>query len=271
MKNKLKINYNINYMLIEIKDKKKKDIFISIFNTLKNSSSRTNATFNNDSCHIQGMDNSHVCLFDLILKDKWFNSFNVSNKINLSFDTNIFYSIINTKSDEQNLIIQNNENDDFLNIELITNGNKKCDYDKYFKMQLMDYEYDEMNIPQTDYDAELSLPSKKINDMLLQLSNFGNDLNIICAEECVDFITKGPSGEMRVNIPIEDMNAYSVVEGEEVNLTYSIHYISKMCITNKLSTNINFNLSNECPMKINYDLGDDSLLTFYIAPKMADD
>lgn len=258
-------------MLIEIKDKKKKDIFISIFHTLKNSSSQINAAFNVDFCHIQGMDKSHVCLFDLILKDKWFSSFNVSSKINLSFDSNMFYSIINTKSDEQNLIITKNDDEEFLNIELITNGSKKCDYDKYFKMQLMEYDYEEMNIPQTDYDAELSLPSKKVNDMLLQLSNFGNDLNIICTEECVDFKTKGTSGEMRVNIPIDDMNSYSVVEGEEINLTYSLQYISKMCITNKLSTDINFNLSNECPMKINYDLGDDSLLTFYIAPKVSDD
>lgn len=44
-----------------------------------------------------------------------------------------------------------------------------------------------------------------------------------------------------------------------------------MCITNKLSTDINFNLSNECPMKINYHLGDDTLLTFYIISKIADD
>ena len=258
-------------MLIEIKDKNKKDTFISIFHILKNSSLQINATFNNNLCHIQGMDKSHICLFDLILKDKWFNLFNVSNTINLSFDSNMFYSIISTKSDEQNLIITKNENDDFLSIELTTNGSKKCDYDKYFKIQLIEYDYEEMNIPQTNYDAELSLPSKKVNDMLLQLSNFGNDLNIICTDECVDFKTKGTSGEMRVNIPIDDMNSYSVLQDEAVNLTYSLQYITKMCITNKLSTDINFNLSNDCPMKINYDLGDDSLLTFYIASKISDD
>jgi hypothetical protein len=43
-----------------------------------------------------------------------------------------------------------------------------------------------------------------------------------------------------------------------------------MCITNKLSTDIDFSLSNECPLKINYDLGDDSNLVFFIAPKMND-
>jgi hypothetical protein len=76
---------------------------------------------------------------------------------------------------------------------------------------------------------------------------------------------------MRVNIPVDDMSSYSVVEGEIIDLNYSLLYISKMCITNKLSSDIDFCLSNERPMKIKYDLGDDSSLLFYIAPKLADE
>ena len=43
-----------------------------------------------------------------------------------------------------------------------------------------------------------------------------------------------------------------------------------MCITNKLSNEIEFSLSNDSPMKINYNLGNDSSLMFYIAPKLSD-
>jgi proliferating cell nuclear antigen len=233
-------------MNITVSDKKKKDLFISIFNLLKNSSSQINASFNENFMHIQGMDKSHVCLFDLKLKKEWFSNYNVIEHTNLCFDASIFYSMISTK------------------------GDKKSDYSKYFTMPLIEYEYDEMNIPETEYDAELSLPSKKVTDMLSQLSNFGDDLNIKCSDDFVDFKTKGNSGEMRVNIPIDDMSSYSVVEDEDINLNYSMIYINKMCITNKLSSDIDFCLSNQCPMKIKYDLGDDSMLLFYIAPKIAD-
>jgi proliferating cell nuclear antigen len=137
-------------------------------------------------------------------------------------------------------------------------------------MPLLDYEYDEMKIPTTDFDAEFSLPSKKVTDMLSQLSNFGDDINIECAENYVDFKTNGSSGEMRVNIPVDDMSSYAVVEGEVLILSYSLLYINKMCITNKLTTDIEFSISKECPMKINYDLGDESSLVFHIAPKMDD-
>jgi hypothetical protein len=33
---------------------------------------------------------------------------------------------------------------------------------------------------------------------------------------------------------------------------------------------IDFSLSNNCPMKISYDLGENSFLQFYIAPKIND-
>lgn len=256
-----------------ISDKKKKDIFISIFNLLKSSSSQINLTINKTTFHIQGMDKSHVCLFNLKLYFEWFDYYEVNKKYELCFDTGIFYSIISTKCEEQSLVFYLEEDKtDILSIELKNNENtKKTDYNKFFKLPLLDYEYNEMVIPTTEYDAELALPSKKMTDILSQLSNFGDSLNIKCSEECVDFKASGDSVEMRVNIPSDDMSSYAIVEDEVINLTYSLIYISKMCITNKLSNDIEFSLSNEAPMKINYNLGNDSSLVFYIAPKIADD
>ena len=255
-----------------ISDKKKKDVFISIFQLFKNSSSQINLTINKTTFHVQGMDKSHVCLFDLKLYFEWFDYYEVNKKYELCFDTGIFYSIISTKGDDQMLVFYlEDEKSNTLSIELKNNVNtKKTDYNKFFKLPLLDYEYEEMVIPSTEYDAELSLPSKKVTDMLSQLSNFGDDLNIKCSEDCVDFKASGDSVEMRVNIPIDDMTSYAVVENEEINLSYSLIYISKMCITNKLTNDIDFSLSNECPMKINYDLGNESSLMFYIAPKFTD-
>lgn len=256
-----------------ISDKRKKEIFISIFSLLKSSSSQIYLTINKITFHIQGMDKSHVCLFDLKLNYDWFDYYEVNKKYELSFDTGTFYSIINTKCEEQGLVFYLEENTtDTLSIEFKNNQNSKnTDYNKFFKLPVLEYEYDEMTIPTTEYDAEFVLPSKKVTDMLSQLNNFGDDLNIKCSQDCVDFKAYGSSVEMRVNIPIDDMISYAIVEDEEVNLTYSLIYVNKMCIANKLANNIDFYLSNDAPMKINYNLGNESSLIFYIAPKLSDD
>jgi proliferating cell nuclear antigen len=261
-------------MEFQIVDKTKKDIFVAIFSLLKNASSQINFTMTDKLFYIQGMDKSHICLFELKILPSWFYYYKIDSTYNICVDTNIFHSAINIKNDDQIMCVKySNDNGDVLSIEHIgvDSSDKKREYNKYFTIPLKDNEYVILNIPNSEYDADLSLPAKNFTDILSQLSNFGQDLVIHCTDRCVDILTKGDTAEMRVNIPIDDLDGYSIVEGEEVKLSYNMTYISKMCISNKLSTNIDLHLSNETPMKIEYDLGDNSTLVLFIAPKTLDD
>ena len=258
-------------MNILISDKKKKETFVSLFQVLKNCSSVVNIMFNIEHVHIQGMDKSHICLFNIKITKEWFSNYDIKEVTKISFDTNIFHSIISTKSDNQDLIIIMDDVDqDILHINFLSQEkeSKKNEFNKFFKMPLIEYEYEEMNIPNLDYDAEFSLSSKQITDMFSQLSNFGSDIIIKCSEEDINLTTNGINGEMKVDIPIDDLTSYSIVEGELILLSYSLTYINKMCITNKLTSDIDFSLSNEIPMKISYNLGEDSFMEFFIAPKI---
>lgn len=291
-------------MEFQISDKKKKDIFVSIFQVLKNCSSIISCTFEEELLHIQGMDKSHICLFDVKLNKSWFNSYTISEKKIISFDSNIFHSIISTKSDNQSLIFKmDSDNEDTFHIDFVTTqekvvlveteekkekkegkkvkGEKKetkeknknddnKQFKKFFKLPLTENDYNELNIPVTEYDAEFSLSSKHVHDIFTQLNLFGNDIIVNCSEENIYLTTNGVTGEMRVEIPIDDVSSYSIVEGEEIVLTYSLIYLNKMCITNKLSEEVEFSLSNEFPMKILYPLGEDSSISFYMAPKIDD-
>jgi len=217
------------------------------------------------------MDKSHVCLFDVVLVSEWFHEYDVTQSVTISFDSSIFFTIINSKQDSNDIIIKNNPDDtDNLFVELISTEHSKGDFNKYFKIPLVDYDYEMMGIPPTDYDAEFSIYSKKICEIVSQMMVFGADIQINCSEEKIDLVTNGVTGEMLVNIPIEDLTQYSIVEGQEINLSYSLSYIHKMCLTNKLSNEIDFFISENSPMKLKYDLLDNSYFEFYIAPKVTD-
>ena len=79
-------------MQIKINDKKKKDMFVSIFQVLKNCSTLISVTFETDLMHIQGMDKTHICLFDVKISEKWFNKYSVSKTNKICFDSNVFHS-----------------------------------------------------------------------------------------------------------------------------------------------------------------------------------
>jgi hypothetical protein len=44
-----------------------------------------------------------------------------------------------------------------------------------------------------------------------------------------------------------------------------------MCASVKLGATVDVSLSSEYPMSLKYNLGDDSIVAFYIAPKVVND
>jgi hypothetical protein len=267
-------------MKLSIHNKNKKDLFVALFHTLKNCSNIVSIIFKSDHIYIQGMDKSHVCLYEVTLLKQWFSSYERKEEDidTISFDSHTFYTIISRCHDTQKMDIHfnhsnNNSNNNFdcLHIDLICEYTEisKGVYDKFFKIPLVDFDNVLMDIPvNADYDAEFSIISKKICEITSQMLVFGNDINFKCFEDQIHLITDGTNGEMLVKVPIDDLNEYSIIEDEIVNIRYSLTYIDKMCLSNKLSDEIHFSLSKEFPMKIKYDLGDDSYILFYIASKI---
>ena len=264
-------------MKIIIQDKKKKEQFVSLFQLLKNCSSSIYIKLEPTYLHIQGMDKSHVCLFDIRLQSDWFALYEISNQdvAIICFDTATFYSIISTKNENQQLtILMNSADADNLYVHFETkseSNEKKKDFKKFFKIPLADdSDYGEVSIPEVEYDAEITLLSKDVVDIFSQLSNFGCDIEIHCLQESVHFKATSITGEMKVDMNIDDVISYGIVEDEEICLTYSLDYLNKMCITGKLSNQLDISISKERPMKIEYDLGDSSRLVFFIASKIMD-
>ena len=258
-------------MNFTICDKSKKDLFTALFQTLKNCTSVITVIFNDAGLHIQGMDKSHICMFNVNIVKSWFNEYSVDKETIISFDSHVFYTIISSAQKTNSIFIRHSDDDaDNLQVDMISQENASGDFNKYFKIPLVDCDFQLMDIPVIEYDAEFSIASKKMCEIVTQMMLFGNDINIKCTEETVDLITNGIVGEMLVNIPIHELNEYSVVEDETIDLKCSLNYIHKMCLTNNLSNEIQFFISPEFPMKIKYDLGQDCYIFFYIAPKISD-
>mgnify|MGYP003350645823 CR=1 FL=1 len=69
-------------------------------------------------------------------------------------------------------------------------------------------------------------------------------------------------------LDIDDLKEFAICEGEEINLAYSLNYVHKMCLTNKLVPNVELSFSATYPMRIKYDLENNSRIYFYLAPKL---
>ena len=258
-------------MKLTLDAKNKIDILVAIFQLLKNSSNVVRLEFLPDNFFIQGMDKSHVCLFNIHINKDWFSSYEINESISVIIDSNSLHTIL-SRSQENNILVITAENPlECLNIELLASGDKsatvKNDFNRYFQLPVLDLEQDSLMVPEIEYDAEFSLKTKQLCELTSQLILFGEILEITCSENGIHLHTSGEHGKMTVDIPIDDLSEFTISEGEELQLSYSLNYIHKMCLTTKLSKDIEISISNDYPIRLKYDLGDESYVVFFVAPK----
>jgi proliferating cell nuclear antigen PCNA len=232
--------------------------------------------FEKDKLYIQSMDKSHVCLADIELKNEWFTSYDCSSNNKISVDSTQFSIVINyaLKHDVLELMFEDESSPDKLFINFLNgesnNKDKKGSFDHFFELNLIDVDENGLEIPEVDYDVDFIIDSKKLVELLSELNTFGQDLNIICTEDIIELNAYGESAKLKVNIDINDLNEYGITEGGNLNVSFSLNHLSKMCCSTKLGTTINVLLSTEYPMSLKYNLGDNSRVAFFIAPKVTD-
>ena len=89
-----------------INDKKKAECFSVIFQNTKDFSDHTVMYFDENGLFMQGMNNSHVCLYELRIPSEWFHKYNYTSsteKLLLGINNETIYKIINTKQEEHSI------------------------------------------------------------------------------------------------------------------------------------------------------------------------
>jgi proliferating cell nuclear antigen len=274
-------------MHLSIENKPKMEMFVALFQLLKNWGSYLNLHFEKSHLYIQSMDKSHICLCSITISNHWFTSYEINDTTNISLDSTNFATMMNyaLKHNKMEIKFDDQEEPDKLFINLSSNvdtmfvepkaKSKKTKevsnkFDHFFELGLIDIEQDTLGIPEVEYDVDFTMKSDNFSELISELMVFGSNLNIVCNEDILEFNANGDTGKLKVNIPIDDLNEYSISEGEILDISYSLNHVGKMCLSTKLGQYVSLSISSEYPMAIKYDLGDSSTVAFYIAPKITE-
>lgn len=257
-------------MYLTIENKPKLEVFVAIFQILKNWSSHINMYFKTDKLYIQSMDKSHICLSDITVSNKWFTNYQCTTDDKITVDSSNFAMLINyaLKHDKLELKYEQATDPDKLYINYLNEKSNKGVFDHFFELSLIDADDDSLEIPSLEYDVEFIINSKKIVELFTELLAFGQNLNIKCSETMIELKANGDTTKLQVNIPVDDLEEYATTEGEQSDISFSLSHLCKMCLSTKISQTVKISISDDCPMELNYDLGDDSKVLFFIAPKI---
>ena len=259
----------------------KAEHFTAIFQHLKLFTDAVNILFEKTGIYIQTMDNTRVSIFELKMPSEWFDSYchKGNSAISIGVSSSLLFKILNTRDKLQSIMVAyNEETDDKLSIQFtcMNNDKSKTDikgiFDKHFEIPLIDLTEEHMAIPEIDFQAEIVLPSSIFASIIQQLKLFGETIEITCNEDKIMLCSNSiENGKMFVEIKIDDVEEFSINEGENLSISYSLNYLNNICLYHKIAKNIEIKLSNDFPMRIYYDLGEGASILFYLAPKITDE
>ncbi|CAH7685746.1 putative DNA processivity factor [Phakopsora pachyrhizi] len=141
---------------------------------------------------LQAMDNSHVALVSLQLRSSGFTQYRCDRTMTLGINIGSFQKIVRCASNDDILTLRAQDDADLLNVIFET---EKTDRLAEYEMKMMDIDIEHLGIPDTDYDAEISLPSSEFNRIIRDLKEMGESVRIEATKEGVKFSADGDIGK----------------------------------------------------------------------------
>jgi len=270
-------------MKIVLTDKQKVQQFACILRHLKNISSNIEMIVYPTNIYVQGMDGSHVSLFEIYLKESWFSEYEVDKKYSLGINCDLVFKILNCLDENQNIKLEYSD-EDHLYITLYPRDGEQS-ITKEFQLPLVLMDNDILTIPDTDYSVDLKMVSSEFSELVDQLSIFGQELLIKCTDEKIQMTGQGEMGKMTALIKEEDILIYAIEENTTIELLFGMNFVKNFATFSKVNKAINIHWSEDVPMKVEYsldeaidddddDVSDISRATnyvrFYLAPKIGD-
>jgi proliferating cell nuclear antigen len=262
-------------MEFTIENTTKCSTFVQLFKHLNSFTDTINITLDKDKFFIQGMDNSHISIFEMNILSTWFDKYTIEQPITISIHIGFFQKILNIRNDEQTIRIYNLDSDK-INIDFTCD--KKDVYNNFFQLPMIDLNMEQLNIPETDYDLDIDMKSKSFKLLIDQLSNFGDVMNISYQND--EFKLKSTNdieSSMEIKIGIDDLDACSVEENLDFQSSFSIQFIHYMTQCFKISPTVHIHVSPDIPIQIKYlfDNTDEeqentNYIRFFLAPKIDD-
>lgn len=250
--------------------------FISIIKTFKTFNDYITFRFEEDKLYVQGMDNSHICLYELQISKEWFHDYQQNDgSLIISCVSNTINKIMGLCKTSQKIMIGcHDENGDKIEIKISDYNNEN---EKYFEIPCINIDSDNLQPHDITYDVNIIMNSKELHTLISELSCFGDEIFIVANDNKIKFKAESTDGSMSQTKNVDEFVSYELNSSDCVYCKFQTNYLQHMLSVHKAFDNVSFNFQNDVPLCMFFSeksIEDDNIilsLKFYLAPKLQDD
>lgn len=211
-----------------------------------------NFRFNDNGIHFRATDPSQVVLVDYFIDKSSFDHFNAEPAF---VGLNLF---------ELNKIVSRALPNDTASISLSDSEmviGFSGDFERSFKLPLIDVSDEEPKLPNTNYDASVQINAKVFKELLKDASLFSSSIVLKATGDKFFVESSGSSGTLNAS---SQAKAVNVKSKKDVVSKYSLNYLQNIVREADPDSTVLVELKSDSPMRVSFLIGK-SEIKFYLA------
>jgi proliferating cell nuclear antigen len=233
-----------------------------------------NILFDETGMKIMEMDSSHTVLVYLKLDKDKFEYYNCTTPRTVGISMINFFKLIKTMTNNDTLTLYIDDIDeDKLGIK-IENGDKNSI--TTYKLNLMDLNDDQFEIPSTTFNFVITMPSIDFQKICRDMNSLATVIDIQSVGQQLRFSCKGDFAEQETIIGEATNGMVFVKQNENVEdeIVQGLFMLKNLVMFTKctnLSNTVDIYLKNNYPLVICYNVGSLGILKLCLAPKIIEE
>ena len=242
--------------------------FRVLIEALKEILTDTNLEFDDKNIKVVAMDPSHTVLVHLKLDSDKFEKYHCPNKLLLGINTlNLFKLIKSLQNNDILTIFVEKNNTNQLGIRM---ENGEANQITQYKMNLMDLNQENIQIPPLEFESVITLPSCNFQKICRDMFNLSDNIEITTFGEQITFKCKGDIADQETSIGQSTSGGMNCVVTENSNEIiqgmFSLKYLVLFTKCTNLSSSIELYLKNDYPLIIRYQVANLGEVKLCLAP-----
>lgn len=229
--------------------------FRVLIEALKEILTDCNLDFSNESLKVIAMDPSHSVLVHLKLESDKFEVFHCPEATTLGINTLNFFKLVKALQNNDTLTLYVEK--DNINQLCIKMDNGEANRTTTYRMNLMDLNQENFQIPAVEFDAVITLPSSDFQKICRDMYNLGDNMEIRSYGEQISFSCSGDIASQTTTIGQSDIGGLSVINENTSNIVQGIYALKYLVLFTKctnLCNTIELFLKNDYPLIIRYNV-----------------
>ena len=243
-----------------------------LIESLKEILNDANFTIDKNGIKLVATDSTcNVLVHMKLIADK-FEYFLCNKKINIGLNLSNFYKLIKTMSNNDTLTLFMEKNDENqLGIKI---HNDEKNSQTTYKLNLLDIENKELNIPAAEFDSELTFPSNDFQKIIRDMINISDKIDVKSIGNKLVLSCNGDFASQETVLGETDNGVqFSSCKSSEYPIQglYSLKYLILFTKCTNLCNIINIYIKNDYPLIIKYNIASIGDIKLCLSPLTNDE